>query len=109
MPGQAVPDKICFVGLHNMWCLVVDGIVASEYWVVDHTHVACTAGEQVVLEKTFSLVVVRVLLWPTFLVKNIGVGIKWRGPSAHGLRIAVVVILEARYEMMDLWKYTGAF
>lgn len=54
-PCQSVSDESGFVGILDMWCLKVDGVVASEYGVVDVCHVCCTSGEDVSLHSQLIL------------------------------------------------------
>jgi len=49
MPRQTIPDEVGLVGFRDVWCLVIDRIVTPGRWVMDHTHVARTTCEHVVL------------------------------------------------------------
>lgn len=95
MPCQTISDEICFICSRDVWCLVVDGVVASEDGVVDHAHVACSTCEEIVLKmmvSTDALIIIRTQIL-TFLVRNIGVGINARGVSAHGLEEDGLVLI----------------
>jgi len=87
VPCQTVSDKVDLVGFRDMLGLVVDRIVSPEDGVVDHTHVARTAREHVMLTRNIEFSnpsPTKARRTPTFLDTKTGVGIKVRGVSAHG-------------------------
>lgn len=49
VPCQTISNKSGLVGIGNVRCLLIDGIVPAKEGIVNHTHMARTIGEQVVL------------------------------------------------------------
>jgi hypothetical protein len=53
MPRQTITDKASLIGFRDIWCLVIDRIVASEDGVVHHTHMTRTIREHIMLDRNF--------------------------------------------------------
>jgi hypothetical protein len=49
IPRERVPNKCSFVLLFHVRCLLVDGVVAAQYRVVDMRHVCCARGKDICL------------------------------------------------------------
>jgi hypothetical protein len=101
IPRERVPNKCSFVLLFHVRCLLVDGVVAAQYRVVDMRHMCCARGKDICLfyrqhrymqlrraraEREWRLPASSRLLFRlrTLFVVYAGVAISSHGPLAQG-------------------------